>query len=183
MDNRTKIVVMCLAHFLVSSIVATVTILLISEYQNPTTFSQECFKRKSNPVSEYKDSATFSQECFKRQSNPEKFPSLYYSIIQNMSFVHFQRIVFNLKLPPKLDFTSRLVAASDAIQHISMSPKFYEYPYNISITYGRATSRNVTYFNCFESSVILNEIIQMNIEPMLHEGLVTIIITKINKKD
>lgn len=91
--------------------------------------------------------------------------------------------MFQLKLPQNLDFESKLVAASDSIEHISTLSVFEKYPFKVTILCGTASSRNVSFYNCFDSSLIFNEIIQMNIKPMLDGAFVTLIFTEININD
>lgn len=175
MDNEKRnnpiLTLVCLVQLLFCITVTTVTVIWILNYKNQITDLS------------HKNSSTFNSECFKYQRHREKFPSLYYSVIHNTSFQRSNRLMFQLKLPLKLDFESKIVAASDTLEHIISLSRFHTYPYNVTIVYGRATSRIITIYSCFNGAVILNEIIQMNIKPMLHGGFVTMIVTEINKND
>ena len=113
-------------------------------------------------------------KCYIKNRNPEKFPKLFYNLIHNSTFLSNDKFVFQLNVPAKLNFESKLVAASDTIEHISKHCVFYKYPFTATITYGRAISRNITFFKCFESSILFNELIQMNILPMLKGSFVTL---------
>lgn len=115
-----------------------------------------------------------ARRCNVKHHNPEKVPNLYFNLIHNTTSFSNDKIVFQLKVYSNLDIESKLVAASDTVDFISKRYVFYKYPFTTTITYGRAISRNVTFFNCFESSILFNEIIQMNILPMLKGGLVTL---------
>lgn len=134
-------------------------------------------------LSNYRCENRYKVQCSNRYRNPEKFPNLYYEVIHNKTFTQFSRIMFKLKLPPELDYESKLVAASDTLDHINKEHAYYNFPFTVSIIYGTTTTRNVTFFDCFESSVILDEIIQMNIVPMLNGVYVTLIYTEININD
>ena len=139
--------------------------------------------KTTSHIVQYNTTLPETSECFRKFKNFEKFPNLYHSLVHNITFSEFKRLVFHLRLPSNLEFESKLVAASDSIEYVCRLSKFKTYPYNVTIISGKASSRNVTFYKCFDSSVIFNEIIQMNIQPMLQGGFVTLIFTKISKNN
>lgn len=127
--------------------------------------------------------SVYKIHCSTKYKNPEKFPNLFYEVVNNRTFNNYSLVMFRLKLPSTLNFESKLVAASDTLDDVCQDYAFPKYPFNVSLVYGAASTRNITIFYCFESSIIFNELIQMNIMPMLQGAYVTLIYTGININD
>ena len=125
----------------------------------------------------------YNFHCSTKYKNPEKFPQLYYNVIHNQSYLQTTRLMFSLKLKENLDLGSKLIAASDTINDVGQLSIIKNYPFTVTIVTGRGMSRNVTFYKCFEPSIIFNELIQMNINPFLRGGFVTLLFKETNKNN
>lgn len=116
------------------------------------------------------------QHCWKKYHNPEKIPSLFYNVVHNKTFVNESRIVFRVNTTRSLPYESRLVAAADAIEEITLKAIHNKIISNttVRIVYAKET-RTVKFKNCVDGSVLFAEMVQMDIKPLLHGAYATFI--------